>query len=195
MSKKNQTDEKFELQDFDLFLALAAIDKKDYSYFSRLSEEQQKKFVPYLLVCYSSAVHGSSDLQKYYLNSVNYHANTHLFNEKIVEHPELVWYMLCAASPGMGKQFHKWIPQLSSKTGNLKQPMSEKDVISYLKKVSPGADDTTVKNSAREFTDTHNHRVAVAEIFSTLKLEDLHLLAELISTEELDEYQSQLGNY
>jgi hypothetical protein len=39
-------DEKLENQDFDLFEALAAIDKKDYHWFDNLSEAQQKKFVP-----------------------------------------------------------------------------------------------------------------------------------------------------
>jgi hypothetical protein len=38
-------DEKFEKQDLDLFEVLAALDKKDYDFYDRLSIEQQKKFV------------------------------------------------------------------------------------------------------------------------------------------------------
>ncbi len=47
---KTPTDEKFEKQDFNLFEAIAAIDKKDYGYYDRLTPEQQRKFVPFMML-------------------------------------------------------------------------------------------------------------------------------------------------
>ena len=47
---KTPVDEKFEKQDFNLFEAIAAIDKKDYGYYDRLTTEQQRKFVPFMMV-------------------------------------------------------------------------------------------------------------------------------------------------
>ena len=46
---KTPTDEKFEKQDFNLFESIAAIDKKDYGYYDRLTSEQQRKFVPFMM--------------------------------------------------------------------------------------------------------------------------------------------------
>ena len=48
--KKLAPDEKLEKQDFNLFEAIAAIDKKDYDYYDRLTPEQQKKFVPFMML-------------------------------------------------------------------------------------------------------------------------------------------------
>jgi hypothetical protein len=54
--KTTPTDEKFVAQDFNLFDALAAMDKKDYDYYDRLTDEQQKKFVPYMMTHWMSAI-------------------------------------------------------------------------------------------------------------------------------------------
>ena len=64
--EKLSADEKFEKIEFDLFDALAAIDRKDYSYYDRLTPEQQKKFVPFMMIHWISAIKGSSELQNYY---------------------------------------------------------------------------------------------------------------------------------
>ena len=87
--EKLSADEKFTKQDFDLFEALTAIDKKDYSYFDKLTPEQQRKFVPFMLIHWVSAIKGNKDLQSYYLQSTDYHANKYLFNENVQKHPKL----------------------------------------------------------------------------------------------------------
>ena len=107
--QKTPTDEKFEKIDFDLFEALAAIDRKDYGYYDRLTEEQKKKFTPFMLIKWFSAVKASIPIQQYHLLSTNEFANKHLFNENIYKNPKLQWLMLCAAGLGNGKQFHQYI--------------------------------------------------------------------------------------
>ena len=86
---KVPTDEKFEKQDFNLFEAIAAIDKKDYGYYDRLTPEQQRKFVPFMMLHWISVVKGKRELAQYYLQSVDFHANMHLFNENVIKHPKL----------------------------------------------------------------------------------------------------------
>ena len=54
--EKLSVDEKLEKQDFDLFEAITAIDKKDYGYYDRLTPEQQKKFVPFMMVHWISYI-------------------------------------------------------------------------------------------------------------------------------------------
>jgi len=106
---KTPTDEKFDKIDFDLFEALAAIDRKDYGYYDSLTDEQKKKFSPFMMIKWLSAVKASLPIQQYYLLSTNEFANKYLFNENVYKNPKLQWLMLCASGLGQGKQFHQYI--------------------------------------------------------------------------------------
>ena len=46
-------DEQLEKQDFPLFDAIAALDRKDYTFYDKLPPEQQKKFTSFMLVSHS----------------------------------------------------------------------------------------------------------------------------------------------
>lgn len=191
---KASVDEKWEKQDFDLFQAIEAIDKKNYDWFFQLSDEQQKKFVPYMLLHWISTVKGGRQLVQYYLLSTEAYANTHMFNEVIQKHPQLQWLMLCASSPGMGKQFHQWLPHLNSKIGTLKEAAKLKDVSDYLEKVFLKADKASIKEYAVEFTAQQNHKHRIAKLFSDAKIEDVEVLATLITPDDLDQYDINCGN-
>lgn len=191
MKKAIPVDEKFEKQDFDLFEALTALDKKDYGYIDRLTEDQQKKFVPYMLTHWMSSVKTNSEIQGYYLMSTEYHANKHLFNEFVQKHPKLQWYMLCASSPGFGKQFHQWIPHLSSKITQLKETVKEKDIRDYFSKIYPKQ---PVDELASVFVATHNKKRYLANKFPNLKQEDIDTLSELITDEDILQYEKDNGN-
>src|SRR6056300_1268100 len=86
---------------------LAAIDKKDYDFYDRLTPEHQKQLSPFLLNRYVSLVKGSNELQSYYLMAGNQRVNCTYF--ELPKHPKLVWQLLCTVSPGMGTQFHQWV--------------------------------------------------------------------------------------
>lgn len=197
MATKNQTpqDEKWSNQDFDLFGALVALDKKDYSYFSGLTEEQQRKFVPYMMVHWMSAVKAQGVLGGYYTISTDTHANKYLFNELVQKHPELQWLMLCAASPGLGKQFHQWIPHLKTAVANLKEAAKERDVVEYFQKIYRGAGEADIKQAASEWVSTQNHQHRLAEMYPDMKLQDVSTLSALVDASEIDEYEQRSGNY
>jgi hypothetical protein len=192
--EKVSQDEKFEKQDFDLFEALLAIDKKDYAWFSKLSEEQKKKFVPYMMLHWVSAVKGSGEVQQYYLQSVDYHANKYYFNETIQKHPELQWLMLCAASPGIGKQYHQWIPHLKDKMTKLKEPAKIKEVKEYFQKIYPKTDSGSLDELAKSFVDTQKKKMYIATIYPNLKYQDIEILAELVTDDEIKQYERDQGN-
>ena len=59
---------------------LAAIDKKDYGFYDRLTPEHQKQLAPFLLNRYVSLVKGSGELQAYYLMAGNQRVNCTYFN-------------------------------------------------------------------------------------------------------------------
>jgi hypothetical protein len=192
--KTTPTEEKFEGQDFNLFDALLAMDKKDYGYYDRLTEEQQKKFVPYMMTHWMSAIKGSGDVQGYYLRSVDYHANKHLFNEYVQKHPKLQWYMLCASSPGLGKQFHQWIPHLGSKVTSLKEPAKVKEIKEYYTKIYPKVDSDDIDEIAKAFVLEHKRKCYLAETFPNLKQSDIEVLSQLVTDEDIKQYEKDRGN-
>ena len=194
-TKKNTPiDEKFVAQDFDLFDALTAMDKKDYGYYDRLTEEQQKKFVPYMMTHWMSAIKGSGDVQGYYLRSVDYHANKHLFNEYVQKHPKLQWYMLCASSPGLGKQFHQWIPHLGSKVTSLKESAKVKEIKEYYTKIYPKVDSDDIDEIAKQFVVEHKRKCYLAETYPNLKQSDIEVLSQLVTDEDIKKYEKDRGN-
>jgi hypothetical protein len=187
-------DEKFEKQDFDLFEALSALDRKDYGYIDKLTEEQQKKFVPYMMTHWMSTVKASGDIQGYYVMSTEYNANKHLFNEYVQKHPKLQWMMLCAASPGLGKQFHQWIPHLSSKVTTLKEAPKQKDVKDYYSKIYPKANESSLTDISEAFIEEHKKKVYLAKKFPNLKLTDIELLSQLVTDDDIKQYERDYGN-
>ena len=192
--KSTPVDEKFVAQDFDLFDALTAMDKKDYGYYDRLTEEQQKKFVPYMMTHWMSAIKGSGDVQGYYLRSVDYHANKHLFNEYVQKHPKLQWYMLCASSPGLGKQFHQWIPHLGSKVTSLKEPAKTKEIKEYYTKIYPKVDSDDIDEISKAFVQEHKRKCYLAETYPNLKQSDIEVLSQLVTEEDIKQYEKDRGN-
>ena len=113
------TDEKLDNQDFNLFEALKALDRKDYDYYDKLTPAQQKKFVPYMMLLWMSAIKGNEGISRYYIMATNEYANKHYFNEYVQKHAKLQWLMLCAASPGLGGHLHQWIPSIKDKVSKL----------------------------------------------------------------------------
>jgi len=192
--KTTNSDEKFENIDFDLFVALNAIDKKDYGYYDRLSEEQKKKFVPFMLIHWVSNVKASSEVQGYYLLSTEYHANKYLFNEVIQKNPKLQWLMLCASSPGLGKQFHQWIPQISNKVSKLNDLAKQKDINDYYKKIYSKASQEDINLLSKQFVEEQHTKVYFAKKFTDLKQSDIEVLSKIVSKEEIEQYERDSGN-
>ena len=186
-------DEQLENTDFDLFKAIEAIDRKDYGYYARLTQEQQKKFVPYMMLHWISAVKAKTPVAAYYLMSVNQVANRHMFNERVQKHPELQWLMLCASSPGIGKQFHQWIPHLNAKYAELRADATKKDVGDYFAKVYPKMSKDTLADITDGYVSNQRHMRRLAELYPDMKLDDLELLAQLTPTEEIDKYDRDSG--
>ena len=193
-NEKLSADEKFEKIEFDLFDAIAAIDRKDYSYYDRLTPEQQKKFVPFMMLHWVSAIKGDSDLQGYYLRSVDYYANKYMFNESVQKNPKLQWLMLCAASPGRGKQFHQWIPHMKERVAKLKEKPKAKEIKEYFKKIYPKSSDSDLNLVTEVFVDNHRKKMYIAAKFPEMKFDEIELLSEIITDEDIKKYEEAFGN-
>lgn len=194
-TKKNiPVDEQLDKQDFPLFQALEALDKKDYGYYDRLSPEQQKKFTPFMLVRYLSYLKGSGEVAGYYAMSTNYHANKYIFNEYVQKHPKLQWLMLCAASPGLGKQFHPWIPQIKEKVSLLKEQAQLKDIKEYYKKIYPKVSDAEITEISKAFVQEQKKKFYLASVYPNMKLSDIEVLSQTVTDEEIEQYERDRGN-
>ena len=187
-------DEQLEKQDFPLFDALAALDRKDYGYYDKLSEAQQQKFVPFMLIKYMSYLKGSSEIAGYYLRSTDYHANKYFFNENIMKNPKLQWLMLCASSPGLGKQFHPWMPQIKERVSGLKENAVLKDIKDYYTKIYPKTDSETITEISTIFVQEQRKKVYLAELYPTLKITDIEVLSQMVTDEEIEQYERDRGN-
>ena len=192
--EKLSADEKFDKIDFDLFEALNAIDRKDYGYYDRLTPEQQRKFVPFMMIHWVSAIKGSGDLQSYYLQSTEYHANMYLFNENVQKHPKLQWLMLVAASPGLGKQYHQWIPHIKDRVSKLKEPAKSKDIKEYFRKLYPKASSSDIDDAADSFIDNHRKRMYIASRFPEMKFDEIEVLSGIITDQDIKKYEEDLCN-
>jgi hypothetical protein len=88
---------------------MAAIDRKDRDYYDAMTDEEKKKFAPYLMIRWSSCVGGDPMLQSYYLISANEKLNKGFFDVSTSQHKKLQWLLSTTVSPGMGVQSHHWI--------------------------------------------------------------------------------------
>jgi len=187
-------DEKLENQDFNLFEAIAALDKKDYGYYDRLTPEQQRKFVPFMLIKWLSYVKGSGDIAGYYVMSTEYNANKYFFNESVGKHPKLQWYMLCAASPGLGKQYHQWLPQIKERVSLLKEPAVLKDTKEYFTKIYPKANVEDITEFSKTYVQEQKKKMHLAQIYPYLKIADIEVLSQTVTDEDITQYEKDRGN-
>lgn len=110
-------DKKYKL---DLFnKVLPAIDKRDFGFFSRLTDEERKSFSSIVAL---RAMSGSPDINKemceYIIFAAN-EANKDFWNPQITKHPELQFLIL--ASMGIGSRVkHEWIKGPTGKKKNNK---------------------------------------------------------------------------
>jgi hypothetical protein len=94
---------------------MSQFDRKNREFYDSLTDEQKKKFSPYLMIRWGSSVQGSRDLQEFYVIATNERLNQHFFD--ISRHPKLQWLLATTVSPGMGTQRHQWIAPRKKEPG------------------------------------------------------------------------------
>jgi hypothetical protein len=99
---------------------MTAFDRKNREFYDSLTDEEKKKFSPFLMIRYGATVTGSADLQAYYLMSCNERLNKNFFDVNTTQHKKLQWLLATTVSPGMGTQYHQWLAAKKKETGNNK---------------------------------------------------------------------------
>ena len=135
---------------------MSKFDRKDREFYDSLSDEEKKKFAPFLMIRWGSSVKGNADLQAYYLMSCNENLNKNFFDVSASRHKKLQWLLATTVSPGMGNQYHEWL-SLKKKEGNNNKaakffreiyPHFKDDEIKLLTELN---DKDDIKRMAKEF--------------------------------------------
>lgn len=126
-------DKKYKL---DIFKLLKAVDRRDFKFYSNLTDEEKKGFAGIVAMRWLSV---SSDADKelcqYYIGAAN-EANQHFWNADIIKHPELQYLTLSIV--GMNKKTkHQWIKGPAKKKQN--------KIIQMLKEYYPTANSEELK--------------------------------------------------
>ena len=93
----------------DIANEMRAFDRKDRKYMQDLTEDETKKFSPYVLMRWGASVEGNPDIQEWYLRATNERVNVGLFDVSTTKHKELQWLLCTTASPSMGSHRHYWV--------------------------------------------------------------------------------------
>ena len=125
---------------------MSCLDRKDRTFYDTLTDEERKKFSPYLMIRWSRTVAGSDELQGYYVQACNHYLNHDFF--AVNRHPKLQWLMATAVSPGLGRQDHSWIPP-KKKEGTSKK---SGDVIKRLSALYPAMKHDDIVTLSRVIT-------------------------------------------
>ena len=111
---------------------MAQFDRKNKEFYDSLTDEEKKKFSPFLMIRYGATVTGNADMQAYYLMSCNERLNKNFFDISTSQHKKLQWLLASTVSPGMGNQYHQWI-KLGKKASDNKNVKFLRDLYPHLK--------------------------------------------------------------
>lgn len=131
----------------DIKTEMRALDLKDRGFYDSLTDEEKKKFSPYMMMKWSANVEGLPDLQEWYIRAHNERVNQNYFD--VGREPKLQWLLCTTVSPGMGSQRHYWLKSRSMKSGK----KSSNKKVDFLQKEFPYLKDDEVNLLAQLTTD------------------------------------------
>jgi hypothetical protein len=112
---------------------MAQFDSKNREFFDELTDEEKKKFSPFLMIRYGSSVSGGRELQEFYLIATNERLNKKFFAVNTAQHKKLQWLMATSVSPGLGNFRHNWIAPRKKEPGAGSMRKQLADLFPHLK--------------------------------------------------------------
>jgi len=112
---------------------MAQFDSKNREFFDELTDEEKKKFSPFLMIRYGSSVSGGRELQEFYLIATNERLNKKFFAVNTAQHKKLQWLMATSVSPGLGNFRLNWIAPKKKEPGAGSMRKQLADLFPHLK--------------------------------------------------------------
>lgn len=125
---------------------MRAFDRKDRGFYDDLTEEEKRKFSPFLMIRWGSAVESSREMEEYYVIATNERLNRHFFSISTARHKRLQWLMATSVSPDLGTHRHPWIAPY-------KRDKAQSARMRVLAKIRPDLDDPELAVLAQITTD------------------------------------------
>ena len=125
----------------DLASVLQAIDRQDIGFYSRLSEEDKKGYVPLVLMRYISSVTDQNKNVAYSVIATNDLVNVGFW--QLDKHKELQHMLLCLCGLG-SKQYRPWITYKTRKSKN--------KICDFLSEIYPSLKDDEIDMLFGQFT-------------------------------------------
>jgi hypothetical protein len=121
-----------EKKKLELNRVLSALDNKDRDFLDNLDTEEAKQLSPFMMIRWSASGTGSYDMQAYQLLSCNERLNKNFFDISAKDHKKFQWLLATTVSPGMGKQYYKWL-------GKQKVDPAQNKILNFLRELYPTA--------------------------------------------------------
>jgi hypothetical protein len=90
--------------------------------------------------------------------------------------------------------FHPWIPQIKDRVVKLKEAAKAKDIQDYFGKVYAGYDKSLIEEISQAYVTQQNRKHYLSKKFPTMKLGDIELLNDLITDDDIAQYEKESGN-
>lgn len=100
----------------DIKRELNAVDRKEYDFYSNLTDEEKKAFSPYILMRYTSNVQGDRDIQEWFIETTNEMVNKNHWDLS-KNHKELLWKLFAATGAGV-PCYHPYLAQGKKEKAN-----------------------------------------------------------------------------
>ena len=101
-------------------------DRKVRTFWDDLTDEERKKFAPFLMIRWGSCVEGSRELQEFYVIATNERLNKHFFSFNSTRHKKLQWLLATTVSPDLGSFKHNWIaPKKKESSSAVRKQLAE----------------------------------------------------------------------
>jgi len=132
---------------------LGALDRRDKKYYDRLSDEDKKAFVPYIMLRYASNVEGDQFFTEHYVTTTNELVNVNYW--QLTKHPKLQW-LLFSMVGAYEPQRHPWLKANSKRA-------KKSELQTALQTMYPAAkldeleliESTLTKEQAKKFLDEY----------------------------------------
>jgi hypothetical protein len=132
---------------------LGALDRRDKKYYDRLSDEDKKAFVPYIMLRYASNVEGDRFFTEHYVTTTNELVNVNYW--QLTKHPKLQW-LLFSMVGAYEPQRHPWLKSNSKRA-------KKSELQTALQTMYPAAkldeleliESTLTKEQAKKFLDEY----------------------------------------
>ena len=132
---------------------LGALDRRDKKYYDRLSDEDKKAFVPYIMLRYASNVESDQFFTEHYVTTTNELVNVNYW--QLSKHPKLQW-LLFSMVGAYELQRHPWLKSNSKRA-------KKSEMQTALQTMYPAAklaelellESTLTKEQAKKFLDEY----------------------------------------